>query len=116
MYGARPAGGHPYSDGHRLCVLSSGGSRVLKKTSLQSAFGDFGHITQIETPKAGLAFVAFADKGDATDAMRSMDGKSIDGATVTVTKAGPKPNYKQEQFENTPQLLMTTQTEREEVR
>eukprot|EP00971_Amphidinium_carterae_P333539 6468317-Amphidinium_carterae.1 len=72
MFGARAAGGYPYNAGHRLCVLSSTGAS-LRKTSLQSAFGDFGHIVQIETPKAGLAFIAFADKNDAADAMREMD-------------------------------------------
>ena len=45
------------SQSHRLCVTS--GEKNLKKTTLQSAFGDFGHIVQIETPKAGIAFVAF---------------------------------------------------------
>ena len=110
MFGARAAGGYPYNEGHRLCVLCSHGGS-LKKTSLQSAFGDFGHIVQIETPKPGLAFIAFADKNDATDAMRDMDGKAIDGHMVTVSKAGPKPVYKDVPNENPPQLLKTTQTE-----
>merc|ERR1719277_1653183 len=91
------------------------GGKPLRKTSLQSAFGDFGHIVQIETPKSNLAFVAFDDAADAKDAMRAMDGKNIDGQAVSVTKAGPKPIYRPEAGEPKPQVLMTTQTEREEV-
>lgn len=112
MSGARAAGSYLYSEGYRLCVMCSGG-KALRKTSLQSAFGDFGHIVQIETPKSNLAFVAFDDGSDAKEAMRYMDGKNVDGQVVSVTKAGPKPNYKTERGELP--VLMTTQTEREEV-
>ncbi|CAE8737862.1 unnamed protein product, partial [Polarella glacialis] len=106
-----------YNEGHRLCVSSSFG-KGLKKTTLQGAFGDYGHILQIETPKPNLAFIAFSDKADAADAMRSMDGKTIDGQTISVSKAGPKPTHKSapDADEGKRQVLMTTQTEREVVR
>mmetsp|Transcript_66313 Transcript_66313/g.156107 ORF Transcript_66313/g.156107 Transcript_66313/m.156107 type:complete len:191 (+) Transcript_66313:83-655(+) len=112
--GAFPGG---YAEGHRLCVSASHG-KGLKKTTLQGAFGDFGHILQIETPKSNLAFVAFAEKADAQDAMEAMDGKTLDGQTVTVSKAGPKPTYRPttDPNENFKKVLMTTQTERENVR
>eukprot|EP00930_Biecheleria_cincta_P038844 TRINITY_DN26705_c0_g1_i1.p1 TRINITY_DN26705_c0_g1~~TRINITY_DN26705_c0_g1_i1.p1 ORF type:complete len:226 (-),score=15.08 TRINITY_DN26705_c0_g1_i1:58-681(-) len=88
---AKPAGSFLYEDGHRLCVLSGGGDRSFRKTDLQGAFNEFGHIIQIETPKAGLAFVVFKDKADAADAMKYMDQKSVNGVRVTVNWAGPKP-------------------------
>merc|ERR1719469_1550489 len=47
--------------------------------------------------------------------MRAMDGKTVDGQIVSVTKAGPKPNYRVERDQMTPAVLMTTQTEREEI-
>lgn len=114
MSGARAAGSYLYSEGYRLCVMCSGG-KALRKTMLQSSFGDFGHIVQIETPKSNLAFVAFDDNADAKEAMRAMDGKTVDGQIVSVTKAGPKPNYRVERSEMMPPVLMTTQTEREEM-
>lgn len=114
MSGARAAGSYLYSEGFRLCIMCSGG-KALRKTSLQSAFGDFGHIVQIETPKSNLAFVAYSDNKDAKDAMLEMDGKTVDGQIISVTKAGPKPNYKTERNEAAPTVLMTTQTEREDV-
>ncbi|CAJ1377721.1 unnamed protein product [Effrenium voratum] len=116
------AGGFPggYNEGHRLCVSATHG-KGLKKTTLQGAFQEFGHILQIETPKANLAFIAFSDKADAQDAMEAMDGKTLDGQTITVSKAGPKPTYRpqvdpNENFKKAGQVLMTTQTERENVR
>lgn len=111
---ARAAGSYPYKEGFRLCVMSLG-NRALRKTSLQSAFGDHGHVVQIETPKPNLAFVAFDDAADARDAMLCLDGKVIDGLEVSVTKAGPKPVYKSDRQDPAPQILMTTQSEREEL-
>eukprot|EP00931_Biecheleriopsis_adriatica_P048149 TRINITY_DN27812_c0_g1_i1.p1 TRINITY_DN27812_c0_g1~~TRINITY_DN27812_c0_g1_i1.p1 ORF type:complete len:245 (-),score=28.35 TRINITY_DN27812_c0_g1_i1:35-769(-) len=90
---AKPAGSFLYEEGHRLCVLG-GGDKNFRKTDLQGAFNEFGHIIQIETPKAGLAFVVFKDKGDAKEAMEVMDGKSVNGSTITVNWAGPKPTSK----------------------
>lgn len=100
-----------------MCVSASHG-RGLKKTTLQGAFGDFGHILQIETPKSNLAFIAFAEKADAQEAMEALDGKNLDGQTLTVSKAGPKPTYRPttDPNENFKKVLMTTQTERENVR
>mmetsp|Transcript_103251 Transcript_103251/g.205230 ORF Transcript_103251/g.205230 Transcript_103251/m.205230 type:complete len:222 (+) Transcript_103251:79-744(+) len=114
MCAARAAGSYLYSEGYRLCV--SGFSGSLKKTSLQSAFGDFGHIVQIETPKPGIAFVAFRDQADAEDARKTLDGQLIDGRTVSVSKAEPKPSPRLQSAETPRTLLMTTQFEMEEVR
>mmetsp|Transcript_58682 Transcript_58682/g.137406 ORF Transcript_58682/g.137406 Transcript_58682/m.137406 type:complete len:196 (+) Transcript_58682:63-650(+) len=104
-------------EGHRLCVSASHG-KGLKKTTLQGAFGEFGRILQIETPKPNLAFIAFEEKRDAEDAIESMDGRNLDGQTITVSKAGPKPTYRPtaDPNENFKQVLMTTKTERENVR
>jgi len=87
---AKPAGSFLYEEGHRLCVLA-GSSVNFRKTDLQGAFSEFGHIVQIETPKTGLAFVVFKDKGDAKEALECMDKKSVNGVQVTVNWAGPKP-------------------------
>lgn len=73
---------------YRLCVSS--GDKTLKKTSLQSAFGDFGDIVLIETSRAGIAFVAYSDKEDALDAMKTMDGQTVDGCAVKVSQADAK--------------------------
>eukprot|EP00913_Durusdinium_trenchii_P006819 g6410.t1 len=90
----------------------------LKKTTLQGAFQEYGHILQIETPKPNLAFIAFSEKADAQDALEAMDGKTLDGQTLTVSKAGPKPTYRPQADpnENFKKVLMTTQTERENAR
>eukprot|EP00927_Polykrikos_kofoidii_P010231 TRINITY_DN14329_c1_g3_i3.p1 TRINITY_DN14329_c1_g3~~TRINITY_DN14329_c1_g3_i3.p1 ORF type:complete len:259 (+),score=30.97 TRINITY_DN14329_c1_g3_i3:129-905(+) len=109
---ARVAGSYLYSEGYRLCV--SGFTSSLKKTSLQAAFGEFGHIAQIETPKAGVAFVTYTDKRDAEDARKTMDGQTIDGRRVCVSKAEAKPVYRPQPSEmSNKNVLMTTQTERE---
>mmetsp|Transcript_597 Transcript_597/g.994 ORF Transcript_597/g.994 Transcript_597/m.994 type:complete len:212 (+) Transcript_597:92-727(+) len=95
---AKPAGSFLYEEGHRLCVLASGRGD-FRKTHLQGEFSEFGHIIQIETPKSGLAFVVFKDRADAKEAMECMDGKSVNGVSVTVNWAGPKPSgAKQQSF------------------
>lgn len=98
--------------------MSATHGKGLKKTTLQGAFQEYGHILQIETPKPNLAFIAFADKTDAQDALEAMDGKTLDGQTLTVSKAGPKPTYRPQADpnENFKKVLMTTQTERENAR
>ncbi|CAK9036889.1 unnamed protein product [Durusdinium trenchii] len=61
---------------------------------------------------------AFSEKADAQDALEAMDGKTLDGQTLTVSKAGPKPTYRPQADpnENFKKVLMTTQTERENAR
>mmetsp|Transcript_93 Transcript_93/g.170 ORF Transcript_93/g.170 Transcript_93/m.170 type:complete len:171 (-) Transcript_93:370-882(-) len=86
MSGVR-AGSFAYTGGHRLCVIGSG----LRKTDLQGAFNEFGHIVQIETPKPGLAFVVFKEKGDAREALEEMDAGTVNGTKVTVTWAEVRP-------------------------
>mmetsp|Transcript_8051 Transcript_8051/g.18010 ORF Transcript_8051/g.18010 Transcript_8051/m.18010 type:complete len:170 (+) Transcript_8051:48-557(+) len=107
----RGAGSFLYSEGHRICVSASYG-KGLTKVGLQKAFGDFGHIYQIETPKPNLAFLAFAEKVDAMDALSSMDGKSIEGQAITVSWAGPKP---QNRPVRESQVLTSTKFEREDI-
>merc|ERR1719433_1337256 len=59
---------------------------------LQATFGDFGHIIKIETPRSGsAAYVSFKDRGDADEAIKAMDGESVDGQRITVSKAGERP-------------------------
>mmetsp|Transcript_13068 Transcript_13068/g.24698 ORF Transcript_13068/g.24698 Transcript_13068/m.24698 type:complete len:164 (+) Transcript_13068:85-576(+) len=108
----RGAGSFLYAEGHRICVSASHG-KGLTKRGLQETFQDFGHIYQIETPKPNLAFLAFADKADATDALSSMDGKTIEGQTITVSWAGPKPQTRPVQREA--QVLTSTKFEREDM-
>mmetsp|Transcript_7455 Transcript_7455/g.17669 ORF Transcript_7455/g.17669 Transcript_7455/m.17669 type:complete len:175 (+) Transcript_7455:63-587(+) len=90
MTASRAAGSFLYDDGHRLCVFATSGG-TFRKTDLQGAFNEFGHIVQIETPKSGLAFIAFKDRADAAEALDCMDRKSVNGVQVTVSWAGPKP-------------------------
>eukprot|EP00913_Durusdinium_trenchii_P030396 g28473.t1 len=69
-------------------------------------------VSRIETPKPNLAFLAFAEKADAMDALSSMDGKSIEGQTITVSWAGPKP---QNRPVRESQVLTSTKFEREDM-
>eukprot|EP00931_Biecheleriopsis_adriatica_P076426 TRINITY_DN5013_c0_g1_i1.p1 TRINITY_DN5013_c0_g1~~TRINITY_DN5013_c0_g1_i1.p1 ORF type:complete len:169 (+),score=19.59 TRINITY_DN5013_c0_g1_i1:35-541(+) len=82
-------GGWHYGLGHRVCVTGLG---KATKTQLQGAFGEFGHIIKIETPLNGsAAYISYKEKGDAEDAVKYMDGESVDGQKVTVTKAENRP-------------------------
>lgn len=97
-------GGWHYDKGHRICVNGLGGKAT--KTVLQATFGEFGHIIKIETPRSGsAAYVSFKDRGDAEDAIKSMDGESVEGQRITVTKAGerPPPNLASRRVGDAPQ-------------
>jgi RNA recognition motif-containing protein len=63
---------------------------------LRSLFVKYGEVTSAkvimdrETGKSrGFGFVEMADKA-AEEAMRDLDGKQIDGRSISVTKAKPK--------------------------
>jgi RNA recognition motif-containing protein len=63
---------------------------------LKSMFSKYGEVTSAkvitdrETGRSrGFAFVEMADKA-AEDAMKELDGTSIDGRSISVSKARPK--------------------------
>eukprot|EP00930_Biecheleria_cincta_P087739 TRINITY_DN76978_c0_g1_i1.p1 TRINITY_DN76978_c0_g1~~TRINITY_DN76978_c0_g1_i1.p1 ORF type:complete len:194 (+),score=19.38 TRINITY_DN76978_c0_g1_i1:1-582(+) len=70
-------------DGHRL-VVSCSGRGTLRKTDLQGAFNEFGHILQIEMPRAGFGLITFGEYEDAREAMECMNGKTVNGMQITV--------------------------------
>mmetsp|Transcript_61368 Transcript_61368/g.154976 ORF Transcript_61368/g.154976 Transcript_61368/m.154976 type:complete len:189 (-) Transcript_61368:22-588(-) len=112
-------GGWHYEKGHRICV--SGLGERATKTMLQGAFGEFGHIIKIETPRSGsAAYISFKDRGDAEDAVKAMDGEQIDGQRVAVSRAGerPPPNAAKKEAQQTKasEVLTTVNFEREEKR
>lgn len=81
-----PGPGRVMRTGTTLCV--SGVVDRVKKTVLQEAFGDFGHIVRIEVPEGRrVAFVEFESRTDATDAQKAVDGTSVGGVRVTVKLA-----------------------------
>mmetsp|Transcript_3125 Transcript_3125/g.7041 ORF Transcript_3125/g.7041 Transcript_3125/m.7041 type:complete len:179 (+) Transcript_3125:110-646(+) len=62
----------------------------LRNTDLQPVFGDYGHVLRIQiVQNKGLAFVEFRERGDATEAIRHLNGEQVLGCTLTVTEAGP---------------------------
>mmetsp|Transcript_86671 Transcript_86671/g.223236 ORF Transcript_86671/g.223236 Transcript_86671/m.223236 type:complete len:180 (-) Transcript_86671:12-551(-) len=82
-------GGWYYEKGHRICV---NGLAKATKMSLQGLFGEFGHIIKIETPQRGsAAYVSFKDKNDASEAVKYMDGETVDGQRISVSRAGDRP-------------------------
>ncbi|CAK0850235.1 unnamed protein product [Prorocentrum cordatum] len=76
--------------GTTICI--SGLSDREKKTTLQEALGDYGHIVRIEIPPGRrVAFVEYEEKRDATEAMTAMDGKKIGESSVTIRFADDRP-------------------------
>jgi RNA recognition motif-containing protein len=66
---------------------------------LREAFEKFGEVTDAkvindrETGRSrGFGFVTFSDGGAADEAVRQMDGSSLDGRTVRVNEAESRPN------------------------
>ncbi|XP_048461415.1 RNA-binding motif protein, X chromosome-like [Rhincodon typus] len=62
--------------------------------ALEAVFGKYGRIVEVllmkdrETNKSrGFAFVTFESPGDARDAARDMNGKSLDGKPIKVEQA-----------------------------
>mmetsp|Transcript_90142 Transcript_90142/g.160537 ORF Transcript_90142/g.160537 Transcript_90142/m.160537 type:complete len:180 (+) Transcript_90142:61-600(+) len=105
-----------HSGGHRLCVMGSGN---LRKTDLQGAFSEFGDIVGIETPKPGLAFVVFKDRGDAREALSEMDGGNVNGSKVSVTwaevKQGSAPSRGRDWQKETPRSEQGASVNRSQV-
>lgn len=64
----------------RLCAMAGVAPAPLRRSA------DAAVVTRVAAPRR-------------QDAMLAMDGKTIDGQAVSVTKAGPKPNYKAENRE-----------------
>ena len=84
-------GGWVYQQGHRICVNGLG-SKSTSKTMLQVLFGEYGHLLKIETPRSGSAvYVTFRERRDADDAVKYMDGETIEGQCISVTRAGDRP-------------------------
>jgi arginine/serine-rich splicing factor 2 len=61
---------------------------------LRDEFKEFGEIGDVYIPRnfrtndpKGYAFVRFVDQRDGEEAMRSMDGKEIDGRAVSINEA-----------------------------
>merc|ERR1712224_511822 len=79
------------SFGCRICVR--GLPEGVKKTTLQGAFDEFGRIVKIEVPqdKPGIAFIEFEDKRDASDAVKDMDGSTLEKQKISVTLSDEKP-------------------------
>jgi RNA recognition motif-containing protein len=66
--------------------------------SLKQAFEQFGEVTDAKVisdrdtgRSRGFGFVTFADDGDADQAVRQMDGKSLDGRAIRVNEANERP-------------------------
>eukprot|EP01120_Amphizonella_sp_Union-15-10_P008074 TRINITY_DN282_c0_g1_i1.p1 TRINITY_DN282_c0_g1~~TRINITY_DN282_c0_g1_i1.p1 ORF type:complete len:242 (-),score=34.84 TRINITY_DN282_c0_g1_i1:78-803(-) len=58
-------------------------SRDIKERDLDESFGRYGKIERISI-KQGYAFVDFEDSRDAEDAVRGLDGTSLDGERIIV--------------------------------
>jgi RNA recognition motif-containing protein len=77
--------------------VSNLGFQVTEE-ELRSMFSKYGEVTSAklimdrETGRPrGFAFVEMADKAAET-AMKELDGTSVDGRTISVSKARPKPD------------------------
>ncbi|CAJ1337249.1 unnamed protein product, partial [Effrenium voratum] len=80
--------------------LIRSGTRVLvrdlpekvRKTSLQSAFGDFGNVVRIELmPEQRTAYIEYEEPRDAEDAAKEMDGKMVEKAKVRAKLMDDRP-------------------------
>eukprot|EP01120_Amphizonella_sp_Union-15-10_P008076 TRINITY_DN282_c0_g1_i3.p1 TRINITY_DN282_c0_g1~~TRINITY_DN282_c0_g1_i3.p1 ORF type:complete len:238 (-),score=39.57 TRINITY_DN282_c0_g1_i3:137-850(-) len=58
-------------------------SRRISERDLEDSFGRYGRIERINL-KHGYAFVDFEDRRDAEDAVRGLDGTSLDGDKIIV--------------------------------
>jgi RNA recognition motif-containing protein len=67
--------------------------------ALRDTFGEFGNVTDVhivtdrETGRSrGFAFVEMPDDGEANTAIEQMNGKELEGRTLTVNEARPREN------------------------
>jgi len=81
------AGCFRYKTGTTLLV--SGLTPNVRKTDIQAAFGDFGHILRIDL-EPGKAYIEFEDERDALDAVSEMNGKRINCRRVQVERTQTK--------------------------
>ncbi len=70
----------------------------ISDNDLREIFEEFGEvvsakvITDRETGRSkGFGFVEMADEDDANNAIEELDGAELDGRTIKVNKARPKP-------------------------
>lgn len=74
-------------------------SHTATEDQLMQAFGQFGTVTKVSIVKdretgrpRGFAFVEMADSQAAATAIKELNLKEIDGRSVTVNEARPKPD------------------------
>lgn len=67
--------------------------------SLEERFGAYGKVDEVaiimdrETGRPrGFAFVTMSNAGEASQAIEALNGVELDGRTLTVNEARPKPN------------------------
>lgn len=70
----------------------------VSDNDLREIFEEFGEVTSAkvitdrETGRSkGFGFVEMADEDDANNAIEELDGAELDGRTIKVNKARPKP-------------------------
>jgi arginine/serine-rich splicing factor 7 len=67
-------------------------SSRTRERDIEEVFSKYGTINRIDL-KYGYGFVEYSDPRDAEDAIRDMDGKTLDGARIIVESArGPGAN------------------------
>merc|ERR1712029_1321012 len=57
---------------------------------LQSEFEKFGAVTDVHNTGKGYAFVTFDEKDAAENAIREMDGQTLNGQQIKVNEAKPR--------------------------
>jgi RNA recognition motif-containing protein len=69
----------------------------VTENDLQDAFAAFGTVTEVNlmmdratNRPRGFAFVSMASKDEADKAIQGMNGKQLDGRTLTVNEARPR--------------------------
>ena len=67
------------------------------EAELQEAFGGFGQVSEVRLNtdrysgrSKGFAFVEMPDTGEASAAIEALNGKELQGRTLTVNEARPK--------------------------
>merc|ERR1711936_1076968 len=62
----------------------------MQNSELQSEFDKFGQVVDVYNTGKGFAFVTFDQKEDASNAMREMDGATVNGQQIKVNEAKPR--------------------------
>jgi len=65
---------------------------------LREAFGSYGEVSSVSVitdkftgESRGFAFLEMSDKGEAIEAMNSLNGQDMNGRTLKVNEAKPRP-------------------------